>query len=341
MTEWGVCDNAVAPETTLTVEDAVRWDAKLRRTITYPGQFQKAIDSARILQAAGIRSLLVFTTESAGCDFNDHDTYDAQLKEFLVMSDGAFFAVETQNELDTPEWGIKDADIIDAAKRAADVCHDKGVLAYSPSLIGDPAAGRFKAWARGMEDHCDVMVVHPYFCSVSGQPYPNWLYGTIEDKARICAELTQKPLCFSEVGFPRVYLGMTAKEQANCTIALRNWQHPQVIEVIQFCYNNLMVPGGEVTDGKYWGIQGEVADRRLSGMDEIQFVLGFEKWHDLEPDLIGDPVANEKGPWEGMSQQLTTRGLLSWTPSGFTFWELETHKMYAWQPDRASSSEVS
>lgn len=340
MTDWGVCDNANYPESTMRPEQLQRWQGKCRRSIAIPGRWDALVQSMGLFKAQGLKNLVVFTTESAGCDFDNHDLYDQRLDEFCAQASGVLDAVEIHNELDTPEWGITDAQIVYATQRGADVVHAHNIQAYAPSIIGDPAAGRFAYLAEHARDYVDVMVLHPYFRSIAGLPYPEWLYGTVENATRIVEQLTDKPIAYTEIGFPRGYLGMTEDEQAQCTLAAFHYDHPRINEVYQFCLNNLMVPGGEVTDGKYWGIEGQKADRLLSMATVPTFVLGFEKWHDLEPDLIGEPLENEHGGIEGFSQQLTTTGLLSWCNVGFTFYQLATRKRFTWQPTWGESQEI-
>jgi len=340
VTTWGVCDNANYPESTMRVEQLQRWGGTCRRSIAIPGRWDALIQSMALFKQAGLKNLVVFTTESAGCDFDNTDLYNQRLAEFCSQAQGVLDAVEIHNELDTPDWGITDAQIVYATQRGADTVHRYGVQAYAPSIIGDPAAGRFAYLAEHTKDDVDVMVLHPYFRSIAGLPYPNWLYGTVEDATRIVEQLTDKPIAYTEIGFPRVYLGMTEDEQAQCTLAAFHYDHPRINEIYQFCLNNLMVPGGEVNDGKFWGIEGQKADRLLSKETVPTFVLGFERWHNLEPELIGDAVVNERGPFNGMSQQLTTTGLLTWTALGFTFWHIPSRKMYIWHPDWQHSKEA-
>jgi hypothetical protein len=43
-----------------------------------------------------------------------------------------------------------------------------------------------------------------------------------------------------------------------------------------------------------------------------RYVYGFKEIHDRHPDLIGQPIEDERGPWLNASMQRTENGLLIW-----------------------------
>lgn len=49
-----------------------------------------------------------------------------------------------------------------------------------------------------------------------------------------------------------------------------------------------------------------------AAQEEIDFELGFKQFHDLTPELIGDPVEPERHDVIGNAFQLTTGGFLVW-----------------------------
>lgn len=84
--------------------------------------------------------------------------------------------------------------------------------------------------------------------------------------------------------------------------------------------------GGQfyVNDPKALPFIKELGYRAAQSVDPPHFVLGFKEAHDANPALVGDPLENEWGAVEGISQQFTTTGLLTWArdPGIITFYRL-------------------
>lgn len=71
------------------------------------------------------------------------------------------------------------------------------------------------------------------------------------------------------------------------------------------------------------------------------FQLGFEKWHDLEPELIGDAVVDEYNVWPGTVQtQKTTNGVLIWVAGQGHAFIGDNLKVHRWQEDWSQSEEL-
>lgn len=283
MTLYGLCHNASYAESRLSPARAQRYGARLARTIVYGSDESRAavIANARDLQAAGVETLVVVTTETTGHAVDDLDAWTHWIAAFLDEAQGAVYAIEPGNELDTPGWTMSDGApisdelIIAIGRRAAEVCRYRGVLCTSPSLLTGPEEGRFEAVARGLAGHVQAMAVHPYYCAVGGVPdrpetrqeYPpplrahRWRYGAVEEKAAVCERLGHGlPVWFTELGCPVGFDAITAQEQALWTYHLRRFQHPAVEVALQFCLTDAMVPQAEIDEQKYWGItdaQGE------------------------------------------------------------------------------------
>jgi hypothetical protein len=70
------------------------------------------------------------------------------------------------------------------------------------------------------------------------------------------------------------------------------------------------------------------------------YVLGFELFHNAAPELLGEPLENERGGIPGFSQQRTSRGILTaanivdrgWE---LLFWETQTGDRYRFADGRA------
>lgn len=70
------------------------------------------------------------------------------------------------------------------------------------------------------------------------------------------------------------------------------------------------------------------------------FTLGFEKWARLQPELIGQPLANEHGAGEGWTTQPTSTGRLQWVDSkGHAFVD-HTGRLFRWQESLSESVEI-
>jgi hypothetical protein len=73
------------------------------------------------------------------------------------------------------------------------------------------------------------------------------------------------------------------------------------------------------------------------------FKLGFKDWADKEPDLLGKPLENESGPFDGISLQRTDRGLLVWTNSdgdAYLFEDWVNGGCFIRRPDWPSSQKL-
>lgn len=330
MTLHGICDNANYLESTLSQAEVKAGNIQVRRTLVMPGQEMqlRVINSAKSLKKVGTQSIVVVTTQSTGTNFQDFDGYCTELENFCALCGDSIYGIEIQNELDTPDWGISDDEIVAITKRAAPIIRNYGMKAFAPSLLTGPGEGRFAYIAERIHDDVDFMNVHPYYRSIAGYPYMTkqpddswlgWRFGTVEDAAHECATLCPWiQTAFTEWGCPVVFDGITEKTQWNATYSFQQFEHPSIAFAIQFCRDDFMVPNEELVESKYWGLidldnRPRLAWRNLlNGEAMPEYKLGFKEWYDLEPELLGDPLEDEHGGIEGLSQQKTENGLLTW-----------------------------
>jgi hypothetical protein len=261
MTQSGICHNACFSDTTLTRALAFDLQPAWARTIVIPGSEQAVIDAARDVAVAGVKTEVVYTTQSAACAVDNLNAYTAALDRFLSQANGAVQAIGIMNELDTPGWTdshgspITDALIIAVAAAGAAVCRRHGVLAIAPSFLGGPAEGRFEHVAAGLVGVVDAMAVHPYFRSIGGFPRAGWIYGTVEDAAEDCRRLSSGlPVWFDEAGCPTIYDSVGQQGQADYTTALRAFQHPSIPVICQFALHDGVGGPDEIAQGKDWGL---------------------------------------------------------------------------------------
>lgn len=70
------------------------------------------------------------------------------------------------------------------------------------------------------------------------------------------------------------------------------------------------------------------------------FQLGFKRWHDLEPELIGDPLKDEQNVAPAWQIQPTTEGILSWTYGKGHAFVRHDGAVWRWDEDWPASRRV-
>ncbi len=71
------------------------------------------------------------------------------------------------------------------------------------------------------------------------------------------------------------------------------------------------------------------------------YQFDFKRWHDMDPQLIGDPVTNEISVWEGQQMQHTTHGWLIWTqPNKLVFACEYRDEVWRWDASERSPERV-
>jgi hypothetical protein len=78
------------------------------------------------------------------------------------------------------------------------------------------------------------------------------------------------------------------------------------------------------------------AARAPAGPNPPQFAGGFNDFHEMARELIGEPVHNEYSPWPGMSVQQTTNGTLIWVQDHDLVFVAEDGRTFTWDPNTRS-----
>lgn len=145
-----------------------------------------------------------------------------------------------------------------------------------------------------------------------------------------------------------------AEQIRDFLVMLQNWTEASAF----FCWSDGMVPGFGLVDHN--GNPKPEIHAMLNALPAQappppsggEFVLGFKKWHDAEPGLLGDPIKSERGGIPGFSVQKTSRGrlmaqylasplnqqIIGWT---LTFWDDATDNRYLWSDALGRSSVIS
>ncbi len=70
------------------------------------------------------------------------------------------------------------------------------------------------------------------------------------------------------------------------------------------------------------------------------FQLGFKRWHDLEGDLLGEPLRDEVNVAPAWQIQPTTTGILSWTYGKGHAFVRRDGAVWRWEEDWPASRRV-
>lgn len=309
------------------------------------------------LGALGLPFIVTVNNECAevGGDWSGWDT----TIEAIVDRPGALpWAVACGNEFDI--WGNPSPEFAaDLIHRAAPILHDWGIHVIGTSV----ASATWPQWLARLADGCrdavDWFDVHPYGQRPSGWGSPGWGFGDLATILRSASAIAGRPIACTEYGVKiddaggpgQVAAFLTAAEQT-----VRALPTSVVGPVAWFAWRD-QIGAPHERGGQAFGLLSETGARRpawyayaaLPKEDVVdpesvwpgapapgaQFVLGFADWAQAEPELIGAPHdAREFGAAHGISQQRTTRGLLSWCDlrSGqvMTFLDATNGRRYRW-----------
>ncbi len=141
-------------------------------------------------------------------------------------------------------------------------------------------------------------------------------------------------------------LGLVATEFHARALGMAAYLNRELDGACAFCFSDTMVPSFGLFEHKpSWQSFVSATDgpRSYISMDAPeppQFVLGFKAWHDLEPDIIGEPEENEYGPWMGVSSQRTTTGFIHWAESDRFWFEGRDGVRRRWRPGMERSEVI-
>jgi hypothetical protein len=73
-----------------------------------------------------------------------------------------------------------------------------------------------------------------------------------------------------------------------------------------------------------------------SANPSAQFIGGFQAFHDVAPELIGEPLRNESSPMPGLSVQQTTNGVLIWIENRELVFLASDGRQFTWNAETRS-----
>ncbi len=301
--------------------------ATVARLVAYPDY-----DATRYLcdlAARGIQPLVILASESFAGDVDSALTYYRRLYGDVP---GAAFQVGNESDQAGSEssWHQSHAQVNDLLRRARRTLGDRATI-IAPGLVsGDPR------WVDGLDlSVADFYAVHPYGQRAArGWPHPEWGFGDVLDLlAAYRDHAGDTPLWVTEFGLTsrdydeafradyltRMYgtLAASGLVEVACWFALHDFDGFGLLKA-----DGERMPGWYALRGVA-GVPDSVATAPAS--EPPAFVLGFADIATRYPDLVGEPLENERGGIVGFSQQRTTRGLLTFADlrSGraFTFYE--------------------
>jgi hypothetical protein len=191
-------------------------------------------------------------------------------------------------------------------------------------------------------DGLDAICVHPY------AQWPDTVGNLLNGYRRF-----EKPILITEFGWPEPDWKAQGEWFESMLYAMRD---AGVIGMINYCWDDEQNPHfGLVSEGlrkpaatafKRFALETrEIADPNPDSnpeplpepTHEFKFDLGFLEAYNSNPVLVGEPLENEFGGIPGASQQLTTRGMLSWMNlkegSEILFYEFDRKRRYRWVSD--------
>jgi hypothetical protein len=310
---------------------------------------------------AGIRTLLVIASESVdGMSWGDAAQLYAQ--RYAASIDA--LQVGNEPDIESPSsWTMKTDDLnrLLATFRGA----FPNVFLIGPGL----ASGQPQRFDGANLSLLNAIGVHPY-----GQGLPDWPspYGFPSHIGALLDNYAAlgKPIFITEWGAQDRELGQDQATEYVSRMLKYLLARADIPVAFYFCWSDAMVPGFGLCGGDGGRKSSFRAFVQAAGGSEqpfappvpltvspptppvapapatsgARFVLGFARWAALEPALIGQPVLNEWGPTDGMSQQLTTTGLLTWasltTGPVLTFYSFADRAEYVWREDWPASRRV-
>lgn len=265
----------------------------------------------------GIRVLLVLASESIGTDPSRWTQQIAMYRDRYRDTVDAYQIGNESDHVSPSSWTMAPDDLSMLLRTA------RNVLGSAAHIVGAGMADGQPNWARMVDwGPCNAIACHPY----AKDPYSpalNWLLDGYK--------AIGKPLWVTE--YHARSLGMAA--------CLRD--DPRIEVALAFCYTDRMVPGfGMIEDYRALGDFKTAAypQRPPPPPAEAYYVLGFKKWHDLEPSRLGDAVRNERNVGPGWQTQRTTKGTLTWVEGRGHAFVRDDGRVWRWQEDWARSVEV-
>lgn len=235
-------------------------------------------------------------------------------------------------------------------RSAAGILHPVGIKVAMSSVASGAWPDYLDEMASYCRDRADYADLHLYVKRVSGIPEdPNWQTATA---ALLQAEhIAGLPVIASEAGI-KVDDADGLERQAQWASGLRDLRSPLV------CYfawaDSVGTPseqGGQAfgargPDGRakpvWYALQKQFGGPANSPPAErhADYILGFRKWWNLEPALLGAAVTNERNVTAGWQTQRTANGTLCWVENKGHSFVRDDGRVWHWEESWPASREV-
>lgn len=172
---------------------------------------------------------------------------------------------------------------------------EKGYTLIAPGLVsGDPA------WPEDLRlDLVDGLDVHPYNKFVSSPA---------EER-----ELAYMLSAYRDWWGLPLWIGEFDSRTDNLPVYLKDF--PGVAAALTFCWSSGQTSGEGIHNmgirENRWAFD-NFTEATMPAARPLEFVQGFKQIADRHPDIVGQPLENERGPWTNCSLQKTKNGLLIW-----------------------------
>jgi hypothetical protein len=287
-------------------------------------------------RATGLKVLLVLASES----FAGLPNWSTATEAYRIRYGGLIDAIQAGNEADHvsgSSWSMKPADLSRLIKTVR-LSFPTTTLVASGMVSGNPA------YLDNVDlGPADFIAVHPYGQRAEPTwPSAGWGFGYVGSLLDAYARHGKK-VWVTEVGLP-VDGGTTETFQADyCGRMLRTLSaRPDVPVVCWFAYHP-DVPGFGLIreDGSKrpaWQMFKSVAVSQPA--PPVEFVLGFKRFHDAMPGIVGEPKTRPEfnSGFPGWQVQTTTSGILSWHQGDGMVFVGNNERVWRW-PDGAPTPE--
>jgi hypothetical protein len=230
---------------------------------------------------------------------------------------GVVWQIGNEPDIESPSSWTMSQDVFSLLLQTA-----RNVLGPDAYIVSGGLASGQPGWLGGVDlSAVNAIAIHPYGKWPSDAPVRGgWGFGPVLPLIQGYRDqldqmgLGHLAMHVSEYGAPRTELGDSTFAQYTQDMTRALASSPLLGTILQFCLTDKDVPPFGLFD-----VNGQPKATLPLGApvpkpipNGPRFVLGFKDWHDHDPALIGEPVEDEWGATQGISQQRTTHGILTW-----------------------------
>lgn len=336
------------------------------RTIVY--RFDE-LDGMLTRIGNGPRVVALLNSETEGVGQN-YAGWSETVGRFAGRFHGRVYAVQCGNELDL--LGVPAADAAGYVNLAADTLHAAGISVILASVAGPNWPAYLESAARLLRPGAaDWASLHPYGQRAAGFP-AGWGFGELIDAVRTANDLSGLPVALTEFGIKvrdaggvdgqaeylrRAAAVVNALSLARCPFACWFAWRDTIGGPNERGEDGFGLSGEDMVARPAWFTFAELRGGQAQeppppveppesppDAPQPRFQAGFLAWSQVQADLLGTPLEDERGGIEGFSQQLTDRGVLTWANlkrgEVYTFYELATRKRYRWNKSLTAAVEM-